>query len=223
MTKILLVEDDIALSKSLLKGLELKGYEVTCLFDGLDARMADWTNYDLVIMDWNLPKFSGVDVIRFKRRENWNGLVLMLTARSEALDVANGLDFGSDDYLAKPFEWEVLYAHIRALLRRKNTGKSIAQYKGPLVWVEDEKRFTEYGKDLNLTDTEYQLLLHFYLHSSKIITRDNLINTVYSRQIVPDSNVIDRHISSIRKKCTNDPIQTIRGSGYRLRSSPASA
>jgi DNA-binding response OmpR family regulator len=222
MTKILLVEDDIALSKSLLKGLELKGYEVTCLFDGLDARLADWQKYDLVIMDWNLPKFSGVDVIRFKRRENWNGLILMLTARSEALDVANGLDFGADDYLEKPFVWEVLYAHIRALLRRKNMSKPTPQYTGLLAWVEDENRFTENGKDLNLTDTEYQLLLHFYLHPTNIITRNNLINTVYSNQIEPDSNVIDRHISSIRKKCTNDPIQTIRGSGYRLRSTPAS-
>jgi DNA-binding response OmpR family regulator len=221
MIKILLVEDDISLSKSLHKGLELKGYSVTCIFDGLDARMADWTNYDLVIMDWNLPRFSGVDVVRFKRAQNWKGLVLMLTARSEVLDVANGLDFGADDYVAKPFEWEILYAHIRALLRRKNSSQSDANYHGPLEWLEVEKRFTEQGKDLSLTETEYQLLLYFFLNPNKIITRESLINTVYSHQIEPDSNVIDRHISTIRKKCANDPIQTIRGSGYRLRSTPA--
>jgi DNA-binding response OmpR family regulator len=217
MTKILVIEDDVALNNSLCKGLKLKSFELTAVFDGRQALLQDWNQFDLILADWNLPYFNGIDLIRMKRGQGWNGLCLMLTARSEKADVSLGLDFGADDYIAKPFEWNELYSRINALLRRRNGHAKLAT-SNSLRWDDQAQAFFEDEKLLNLTNKECKLLKLFLANPKQTFTRSQLINRIYSQDYdLPDSNVIERHITTLRRKLKYDPIQTIWGSGYRLR------
>jgi DNA-binding response OmpR family regulator len=216
MLKILLIEDDTALANTIKKGLEKKDYYVTVVLDGIKGRIEDWDKYDLIIVDWNLPYVDGVDLIRQKRHNNWQGLCLMLTARAENVDLAFALDYGADDYMSKPFEWEVLYARVGSLLRRK-TGFFVENLDS-IKWDQHLKQFSEDNEDINLSSTEYSILIIFFQNPKKIFTRDQLIEHIYGKNWdLPESNVIDRHIAAIRKKFKYDPIKTIHGSGYRLR------
>jgi DNA-binding response OmpR family regulator len=95
MSKILVIEDDTALAHSLRKGLEKKGYTITTVFDGWQGRLQNWNDFDLVLVDWNLPQMQGIDLIRLKRQNNWNGLAMMLTARSETNNIVMGLEHGA--------------------------------------------------------------------------------------------------------------------------------
>jgi DNA-binding response OmpR family regulator len=216
MLRILVIEDDTALANTLKKGLEKKDYYVTLALDGMQGRMQNWDDYDLIVIDWNLPYIDGVDLVRLKRHNNWQGLCLMLTARAENIDLAFALDYGADDYMSKPFEWEVLYARVGSLLRRK-TGFFVENLGG-IKWDQHLKQFLEDDNEVNLSSTEYNLLIIFFQNPKKIFTRDQLIEHIYGKNWdLPESNVIDRHIAAIRKKFTYDPIKTIHGSGYRLR------
>jgi two-component system, OmpR family, response regulator PhoP len=218
MAKILIIEDSIDLAKSLTKGLEIKNHTIRCVFDGLEGRVIDWNEFDLVIVDWNLPKMNGLDLIHQKRNLGWNGICMMLTARSETLDKVAGLDFGADDYISKPFHWDELYSRINALLRRKY-GIS-KNHVGSIDWDRNSKQFSEHDSIVPFTKTEYSLMVQFMLQPQRIFSRSELEEYVYKDSSFPDSNSIERHIAQIRKKCKYDPIETLRSRGYRLRFNP---
>jgi DNA-binding response OmpR family regulator len=217
MLKILVIEDDIALSNTIVKGLTKKGYITSALYDGNSARVADWSEFDLVLLDWDIPGITGIDLIRFKRSIKWYGSCIMLSAKNQIFDKTDGLDFGADDYISKPFEWEELYSRINACVRRRY-GFSLVELDG-IEWDKDKKVFYENSGLINLTETEYNILSIFFDYPSRIYSKYDIISKIYhDKEIYPDSNVIERHLSKLRKKFNYDPIQTIQNMGYRLRS-----
>jgi DNA-binding response OmpR family regulator len=217
MLKILVIEDDIALAKTLKKGLEIKSYLVENIYDGLEARIVDWNKYDLVLLDWNLPRVSGIELLRFKRSNKWLGSCIMLTAKDQLMEKVQGLDFGADDYIAKPFEWQELYSRINAVIRRRY-GYS-KQELGPIKYNKDDNSFSENDELIKLTETETKLLCLFFDYPNRVFTKGDIIEKLYyNKEIFPDSNVIERHISKLRNKFNYDPIKTIQNLGYRLRS-----
>jgi DNA-binding response OmpR family regulator len=224
--KILIVEDEMKMSDSLSRGLSKYGFDSLVLKDGLLARSFDFESPEgksvaLVILDWGLPLIDGIEVLRFWRKSNSRASkipVLMFTARNSVIDRVNGLDFGADDYMSKFFEWEELIARINALLRRGVVSKTsaLAGVKvGGVEFNEDEKEFRENGKLVSLTQKEFLILEFFFNHPNKLITKAVLLSKLWTDE--PDSNVIEKHIKSIRKKLIYDPITTHRGFGYRLR------
>jgi DNA-binding response OmpR family regulator len=217
MLKIVVIEDDKALAESLKKGLSNQGFDVSVVNDGLQARVLDWGRFDLVLLDWNLPNFSGIELIRQKRSSKWFGCCIMLTAKNETNDIINGLDFGVDDFLKKPFDWGELISRINACIRRRY-GFGVSKLNN-LEWDKDKKIFLENHNIVKLTETEYNLLSLFFQYPSRIYRKSDIIDRLYSeKDIYPDSNVIERHISKLRRKFQDDPIQTIQNMGYRLRS-----
>jgi DNA-binding response OmpR family regulator len=214
MSHILVVEDEPRMSQTLEKGLRKANFEVTIIVNGLIARNLDLDGFDLILLDWNLPGVSGLELLRYWRGKRVEIPIIMLTARDGLSDRVEGLDWGADDYISKFFEWEELIARIRALLRR--VSKS-AETVGTIVFDRVNSCFLENQNIIALTSTEYIILKYFFDNRNRIITRHNLINAVYGKEESPYSNVIERHIKSIRSKFNYDPIKTFRNMGYRLR------
>jgi DNA-binding response OmpR family regulator len=216
MSRILVVEDEQKMAATLEKGLTNNGHKVDIIANGLDARIADISEYDLVILDWMLPQMEGIEVLKFWRSKKYTTPVMMLTAKDTVKDRVFGLDTGADDYLGKYFEWDELLARIHALTRR-NTNAEIVSKVGNIVYDRSANTFIEKDTDISLTSTETKVLGYFFDHPHSIISPTQLIRALYDHGENPYSNVIARHIKSIRSKIKYDPIKTIRGLGYRLR------
>lgn len=219
--KLLLVEDEEMLSKTVARGLEMLGYAVDRAFDGEEALyLYEVNEYDLMILDLNLPKLDGMEVLRRIRRQDQNFRILILSARDSLDDKITGLDEGSNDYLTKPFEFRELEARIRSLLRRRfTTGDSVLTC-GSLkmdtmarqVWCREQK--TE------LTRKEYALLEYLMVHKDRMVSAEEMIEHAWDSGADPFSNSFRFHIHSLRKKLdaagAQGYIHTQRGQGYRL-------
>jgi DNA-binding response OmpR family regulator len=216
MSHILLVEDEERMAQTLIKGLKKVGFGVTHINNGLSARVIDITDFDAVVLDWMLPGFSGIDLLRNWRSNKQMTPVLMLTAKGEVRDKVDGLNFGADDYMTKFFEWPELIARLNALIRRNTLEDFIV---GTIQLDRHNEAFSENAALVNLTATEYKILKYFFDHPTRLISKTSLVRAVYDQASNPYSNVIERHIKSIRKKFTYDPITTNRGLGYRLNTS----
>lgn len=221
--RILLVEDNHRLSDSLRAVLVEDGYAVDAAYDGVEGEeMADFTPYDVIILDVMLPKRDGIEVCRSLRAKKVSIPILMLTARDSLDDRVLGLDSGADDYLVKPFEIKELRARLRALLRREADNKG-----GDLVLADlrlDPATHDAWrGKaKLDLTAKEFALLEYLMRNPNRLVTRDMVLNHLWDYGQTLGSNVVDVHIRRLRRKI-DDPfepklIETIRGAGYRLRS-----
>lgn len=222
--RILLVEDNQRLSDSLRRNLADDGYAVDVAYDGVEGEeLAEFTAYDLIILDVMLPRKDGLDVCRSLRSKRIRTPVLMLTARDALSDRVSGLDSGADDYLVKPFEMDELRARLRALLRResedKNSVLSIADLR-----LDPATHFVERsGQPIELTSREYALLEYLMRNPNRLITRQMAENSLWSYDSHVASNVVDVYIRRLRRK-VDDPfevklIETVRGSGYRIRRS----
>jgi two-component system copper resistance phosphate regulon response regulator CusR len=216
MSHILIIEDEERMAATLRKGLEKEDFKVSIISNGLAARVTNITNYDLVLLDWMLPGVSGIDLLHHWRKLKYSTPIIMLTARDGLTDTVTGLDFGADDYISKFFKWPELIARINSLLRRTRTEANLV--KG-IEFDRTNQIFLEDSIPVNLTATEFNILKYFFDHPNALITRTSLLLSVYQDSKETFSNVIERHIKSIRQKFNYDPISTIRGLGYRLRSS----
>jgi DNA-binding response OmpR family regulator len=219
--KILLVEDNIKLSKTVKEGLEQEGFAVDCLFDGLLAERRISVNrdeYDLIILDRMLPGKDGVSICTSWREANINTPVLMLTALGTTDAKVSGLDAGADDYLAKPFEFEELVARIHALLRRPKTVSHDVLKIGDVVLDTTNMKAELKSKELNLTLKEFMVLEYLMRNVNKVITRDTLYAHAWDFADSSFSNTVDVHIKNLRKKLHDNGkfIQTIRGVGYKI-------
>jgi DNA-binding response OmpR family regulator len=216
MPHILIVEDEQRMAETLQKGFQKAGYHTTIVATGFEARPINITEFDIVVLDWMLPGFSGLDLLKYWRSNQYPTPVLMLTARDQVRDKVDGFEFGADDYLSKFFEWPELLARVKSLLRR-----SISQDPkvGPIELDRSQEIFLENGRPVDLTATEYSILKYFFDRQGRLITRSSIQKAIYSQDKNPFSNVVERHIRSIRQKFTYDPITTIRGLGYRLHTS----
>lgn len=219
--KLLLVEDEALLSKTVAKGLRILGYSVDCAYDGEEALdLYELNQYDLMILDLNLPKLDGMEVLRRIRRQDEAFRVLILSARNTLDDKVNGLDEGSNDYLTKPFEFKELEARIRGLLRRNFTTRNTVLECGLLKLDTAKKLVWCGGKEVELTRKEYSLLEYLFFQKGNVTGAEELIEHAWDSEADPFSNSFRFHIHSLRKKLdtagAKDYIVTQRGKGYRL-------
>ncbi|WP_344594177.1 response regulator transcription factor [Actinomadura vinacea] len=227
--RILIVDDEPAVRESLTSSLEFEGYRVGAAADGAIA--LEWVERDmpdLVVLDILMPRMDGLTTCRRLRAQGATMPVLMLTARDMVGDRVTGLDAGADDYLAKPFELDELLARIRALLRRSALAAPAGRRPGEVLALEDLRMNTvtrevaRAGKPLELTRTEYMLLEMFLLHPRQVLTREQILETVWGFDFEPASNSLDVYVMYLRRKTEIDGLprllHTVRGVGYVLRS-----
>lgn len=217
--KILIVEDDATIGRFVELELLHAGYEVARFGDGEAAleAVAD-VSPDLVILDLMLPGIDGLEVARTLRERNIGAPILMLTARSQTQDVVVGFDAGADDYLRKPFEISELMSRVRALLKRVEHEKPLDSYKAGNVEIDPSSRSVSVsGEPVNFTAKEYDLLEYFVTNAGRVISRDEILESVWAGQHTSDSNVIEVFVCHLRNKIGDDDnqvIRTIRGVGY---------
>lgn len=219
--KLLLVEDEEMLSKSIAKGLGLLGYAVDCAYDGEEALyLYELNEYDLMILDLNLPKLDGMEVLRRIRSQDEEFRVLILSARNTVEDKVSGLDGGSNDYLTKPFDFKELEARIRSLLRRSFATRNTMLVCGALQLDTAAKKSTCRGQEIDLTRKEYALLEYLMVHTGEMVSAEELIEHAWDSEADLFSNSFRFHIHSLRKKLDAAGavgyIINQRGHGYRL-------
>jgi two-component system OmpR family response regulator len=214
--RLLLVEDEPDLVRSLSKALREAGYAVDTAADGEDGLYkAMQCDYDAIVLDWMLPLLDGRTLLQ-RLRERMATPVLMLTARDHASDRVQGLDSGADDYLGKPFDLSELLARLRALIRRSvSLGRS--QIIVGEVVVDTASRFVTRGTAvIPLTAREYALVEYLALHRGAVVTRAALYEHLFDENESSLSNLLDVHVSNVRRKLGHDFITTRRGHGYSI-------
>ncbi len=220
--RILIVEDDKKVASFIEMGLREEGYAVDVAHDGTEGALkAHVYEYDLLVLDVMLPGKSGFEIVHELRKGGRHMPILLLTARDSTDDIVRGLDAGADDYLTKPFSFDVLLARIRALLRRGGAERTERLLYHDVELDRIQHRATRGGKPLDLTPKEFQLLEYFLLHPEETVRRTELLEKVWDLTFDPMSNVVDVHIANLRQKLRaggRPPlIHTIRGVGYMLR------
>ena len=220
--RILLVEDESDLAVLLAYNLESEGYVVKSVERGDEAQLLLAEDPpDLVILDWNLPGVSGLEICRSVRsRENTRTLpVIMMTARAEESERVRGLRVGADDYVVKPFSVPELMARVHALLRRSRPERIADRLgAGDLDLDRETRRVTRGGRDIRLGPTEFRLLEYLLEKPGRVFTRPQLLDGVWSQAVEIDERTIDVHVGRLRKALSSgrerDPIRTVRGIGY---------
>jgi DNA-binding response OmpR family regulator len=227
MRKVLIVEDDEAMSVALRDGFEYEGYAVTVAQDGeAGLRLAGSERPDLILLDVMLPRMNGLDICRHLRGGGNPVPIIMLTARGQEIDKVLGLKLGADDYITKPFGFMELLARAEAVLRRANgplkNGAAPAVCRFGDVEV-DFKRHEAFkgGKPLDLSPREFDLLAFFFQHRGEVITREKLLDAVWGYNSIPLTRTVDMHIAKLRKKIEDNPadprhIVTVHRLGYKL-------
>jgi len=221
--RILVVEDNQKLADSLTRGLRQEGYAADYLTNSEDGErrlMMSHSDYDVAILDINLPRKSGLDLCRSLRAQNITTPIIMLTSRDTTEDKIIGLDSGADDYLVKPFSFEELLSRVRALSRRPRTMLSPDLEVGDLVLKPSTQEVFQNGRQIVLTLKEFRILEFFMSKPSEVINRQQIIDHLWDYQFNPLSRAMDVHINNLRNKLKNKhgtTLETIWGVGYRLR------
>ena len=220
--RILVIDDDPKIRSVVRRGLVYEGYRVTEAGSGEEGldKARDHTP-DLVVLDVMLPGIDGLEVCRRLRDAGDEVAILMLTARDEVKDRVEGLETGADDYLVKPFSFEELLARVRALLRRRPTQSGEKLRFVDLELDVDAREASRAGRSISLTTTEFNLLLLLLRHPRKVLTRDVIMDRVWSYDFGGESNVLEVYIRYLRNKLEAGGeqrlIHTVRGSGYVLK------
>jgi len=221
---VLVVEDEDALATLLQYNLDKEGYEVALAQDGEEAlMMVDERLPDLVVLDWMLPKVSGIEVCRRlrSRSETRNIPIILLTARGEETDRIRGLDTGADDYVVKPFSMSELTARIRAVLRRIRPGLAEDRIRQGDITIDRVAHRVRRGpREVHLGPTEFRLLDYLMQHPGRVFSREQLLDAVWGSDVYVEARTVDVHIGRLRKALNqdieNDPIRTVRSAGYSL-------
>lgn len=224
MKRILLIEDDPAISKGIEISLREEFYDVFVAFDGEKGyELGKKENINLIILDLMLPGKNGIDVCRDLRAHGVDTPILMLTSKNEEMDKVLGLEIGADDYMTKPFSIRELHARIKALLRRNvEVKKEIDAYNFGNVHVDFTKQEARKNNTpIKLSSKEFDVLHYFVVHEGEVVTRDMLLNDVWGYEQFPTTRTVDNYILSIRKKIEDDPptpkhLLTIHTSGYKF-------
>ena len=214
--RLLIVEDEADLRDALAQALREEGYAVDTAENGEDGLFnAQNTNYDAILLDIMLPKLDGWEVLRLLR-EKKKTPVLFLTARDRSLDRVRGLDTGADDYIIKPFDLPELFARLRAIIRRA-AGQAMTQFKiGNVVIDMAARTVTLDGAPVSLTAREYGLVEFLVLRPGEVVTRSQLYESLFDENEDTLSNLLDVHVSNVRRKLGHDFILTRRGHGYQI-------
>jgi two-component system, OmpR family, response regulator PhoP len=224
--RVLIVEDDADLRKALSRQLRTAGFVVDVAAGGREGLyFGEELPIDLAIIDLGLPEIAGLDLIRRLRATAHDFPILVLTARTDWKDKVEGLEAGADDYLTKPFHNEELLARINALIRRSAGHARPEVHLGPLTMDLSTQRVSMHGREIELTTFEFKVLQYLVMHTDRVVTKSELTEHIYEEDAERDSNVIEVFIGRLRRKLDPDgllnPIETLRGRGYRLALSPA--
>ena len=219
---ILIAEDEDALATLLEYNFTKEGYEVGVARDGDEAiLLASERTPDLIMLDWMMPKLSGVEVCRRLRRRSETRVtpIIMLTARGDETDRITGLDYGADDYVVKPFSTPELLARVRALLRRAQPGLLDDIIRQGDIEIDIKAFRVKRGdNDVHLGPTEFRLLDHFMRYPGRVFSREQLLDSVWGRDVYVEARTVDVHIGRLRKALKKaggkDPIRTVRSAGY---------
>jgi len=213
--KLLIVEDEHSLQKALTKGFRKLGYTVDAAGDGEVALEFYYSNqYNLIILDLNLPKLDGLDVLQEIRKENREIPVLILSARNEVHDKITGLDMGANDYLAKPFYFNELDARVRALLRRNFKTSPTVIICGEIRLDMSLKKAFYNDIEIPLTKKEYGIFEYLMLNGGRVISGEELIEAVWESDADSFTNAFKVHINAMRKKLPDNFIKNAKGLGY---------
>ncbi|WP_396191417.1 response regulator transcription factor [Flavobacterium sp.] len=215
--KILIVEDEVGISNFLKQGLEEEGYEISLAFNGLEGlELAINNQFDLILLDWMLPKLPGIDVCKGIREKNKTIPILFLTAKDTVQETIEGLKAGANDYIKKPFSFEELLERIKVHFRISD-GDEILTLSDIKVDLTKHQIFKD-EKEVFLTQREFELLVYLIQNKGKVCTRTQIIEDVWDIHFEYDTGVIDVFMNAIRKKLNlskeDDCIKTIRGVGY---------
>ncbi|MHB1475944.1 MAG: response regulator transcription factor [Dermatophilaceae bacterium] len=215
--RLLVVEDEQRLGAALRRGLTAEGFLVDVATDGpAGLEAARHGGYDAVVLDVMLPGMSGYNVVRTLRTEaNWVP-VLMLSAKDGEYDQADGLDYGADDYLTKPFSFVVLLARLRALTRRNLPARPAILVAGEVTLDPATHEVELAGAPIALTPREYALLEYFLRHPGRVVSKTELLDNVWDAAQDTDPNAVEVYVGYLRRKVGRDVLLTVRGAGYRL-------
>ena len=223
--KLLVVEDEVKLARSLRDGLTADGFSVDVVHDGTEALwMAETNSYDAIVLDIMLPGTNGFVVCRtLRERDDWTP-ILMLTAKDGELDEAEALDTGADDYLRKPFSHVVLVARLRSLLRRGPDVRPTVLTVGDLTLDPGSRRCARADEEITLTAREFSVLEYLMGNAGVTVSKQDILDHVWDVDFAGDANIVEVYVGHLRKKI-DEPfgrttIETIRGAGYRMRDEP---
>jgi two-component system OmpR family response regulator len=221
--RVLVVEDEPELRRVVAQALREEGYAVDEAAEGQDGlfKATSW-DYDAIVLDLMLPRISGWDLLKTLRKTHRTP-VLILTARDTLSDRVRGLDGGADDYLIKPFDLPELFARLRAIIRRAAGRADSVITLGEVIVDTRSRSVTRHGEPIALTAREYSLVELLALHRDELVTRTQIYEHLYDETDDTLSNLVDVHISNIRKKLGREFIQTRRGQGYVISDPPSSS
>ncbi len=222
---IVIAEDETSVSELLRYNLESEGYETATANDGDEAMLLlDERVPDLMLLDWMLPKVSGIEICRRvrSRQETANLPIIMLTAKTEEADRVRGLETGADDYVTKPFSTNELMARVRAVLRRIRPALMEDTIKiGDIAIDRTTHSVSRASKEIHLGPTEFRLLEYFAQHPGRVFSREQLLDGVWGSDVYVEARTVDVHIGRLRKALMShggdNPIRTVRSAGYSLR------
>lgn len=224
--RVLVIEDEIKIAQSLKKILENEKYVVDVSYDGENGyEQASVEEYDVILLDLNLPRMNGVRVCKNLRSDGIEAPIIMLTARDEIDDRILGLDAGADDYVVKPFDFDELLARIRAQMRRDSGSTEPVLKVGDLSLNPQSKLVVRGKTEIDLSAKEFALLEYLMRHPNQVISKSSLLDHVWGSEVDPLSNVVDVYIGYLRKKIdkrfTNRKplLLTVKGMGYKISAS----
>jgi two-component system, OmpR family, copper resistance phosphate regulon response regulator CusR len=227
MAQILIIEDDVKTARAIREGLELDGHSAVAASTGEEGATAMRSStFDAIVLDWMLPRRSGIDILKEMRAAGLRTPVLLLTARDTIEDRVLGLDCGADDYLIKPFAFAELSARLRALIRRSSDPEPMQRRVDDLVLDIEQRRARRGTRVIALTPKEFELLVYLARHQGQTVTRQMLAREVWHEinRATPLDNVIDVHIAHLRRKIDEGHarklIHTVRGVGFVLGEAP---
>ena len=227
MAKILVVDDEIAISTLLKYNLEENGYDVTVASDGQTAYdLAKQESFDAILLDLMLPVIDGMTLLKNLRQDKVSTPVILVTAKGDEFDRVFGLELGADDYNTKPFSPREVVARVKAVLRRSQVDHQVVAESDVIkvqnVVIDDNKKVvTRDNQILTLTPREYELLLYFAHRIGRVIDRETILTAVWGYEFTGESRMVDMHISNLREKIETNPkspqlLKTVRGFGYTL-------
>jgi two-component system OmpR family response regulator len=215
--KVLVVEDESALSTEIARSLGASGYAVDCAADGERGDfLARTEDYDAVILDLGLPRVDGLTLLRGWRESGLQVPVLVLTARDSWHEKVIGIDEGADDYVAKPFRMEEVLARVRGLIRRASGQVSPALRSGSVTVEPRLARVFRDGVEVKLTGHEFRVLSYLMHHRARVVSQGELTEHIYAQDAERDSNTVEVFIARLRRKLGANIIETVRGLGYRI-------
>jgi len=224
MKKILIIEDEPAISKGLVDLLESENYQTTAVFNGEKGYLlAKEGHHDLILLDIMLPGKNGMDICKDLRKDGVNTSIIMLTSKKEEIDKVLGLELGADDYITKPFSNRELLARIKAIMRREPEIKhDIEEFSFGTIYINFKAmEATRDKKPIELSNMEFKVLKYLCQRQNIVIDRDTLLDEVWGYDNYPSTRTVDNFILSLRKKIEDDPshptyLVTVHGAGYKL-------